>query len=149
MCCPSLHVVRTFELRGTDLVQTSEEVLSAPVESEIVGVVWKWVKFLGGDGTTIIVDDPDKYTLELLPDGQVRIQADCNSATGTYVLDGSAGLTMELGPTTLAECLSGSRYDDYLEMLVWVRTYVLLEDQLVLNMMADGGDLFFERTSPA
>jgi len=149
MCCPSLHVVRTFELGGSDLLQTSEEVLSAPTQSEIVGVVWKWVKFLGGDGETIIVDDPDKYTLELLPDGQVRIQADCNSATGTYVLDGSAGLTMELGPTTLAECVSGSRYDGYLEMLGWVRTYVLEEDQLVLNMMADGGDLYFERTSPA
>ena len=145
MCCPTQHVVQTFELRDGQLVQTSGELISAASGSEIVGVVWRWVKFLGGDGTTIIVDDPDKYTLELLPDGMVRIQADCNSASGSYTLDAAGGLTLELGPTTLAECEAGSVYDEYLEMLGWVRTYVLEGDQLVLNMMADGGDLFFER----
>lgn len=145
MCCPTQQVVQTYELRDNELVQTSEEVISAAAESEIVGVVWKWVKFLGSDDTTIVVDDPDKYTLELLRDGQVRIQADCNSASGTYALDRAGGLTLELGPTTLAECGPGSLYDEYLEMLQWVRTYVLEGDQLVLNMMADGGDLFFER----
>jgi heat shock protein HslJ len=145
MCCPTQHVVQTFELRDGQLVQTSGELISAASGSEIVGVVWRWVKFLGGDGTTIIVDDPEKYTLELLPDGMVRIEADCNSASGTYTLDAAGGLTLELGPTTLAECGPGSLYDEYLEMLGWVRTYVMEGDQLVLNMMADGGDLFFER----
>ncbi|NIN65879.1 MAG: META domain-containing protein, partial [Anaerolineae bacterium] len=71
------------------------------------------------------------------------------SASGTYTLDGAGGLTLELGPTTLAECEPGSLYDEYLEMLGWVRTYVLEGDQLVLNMMADGGDLFFDKASPA
>jgi heat shock protein HslJ len=150
MCCPTQPVVQTYELRDNQLVQTAEEVVtSAAAESEIVGVVWKWVKFLGSDDTTIVVDDPDKYTLELLPDGQVRIRADCNSASGTYTLDAAGGLTLELGPTTLAECEPGSLYDEYLEMLGWVRTYVLEGEQLVLNMMADGGDLFFEKASPA
>ncbi len=149
MCCPTQRVVQTYELRDDELVQTSEEVSSAAAGSEIVGVLWKWVKFLGSDDTTVVVDDPDKYTLELLPDGQLRIQADCNSASGTYTLDGAGGLTLELGPTTLAECEPGSLYDEYLEMLGWVRTYVLEGDQLVLNMMADGGDLFFDKASPA
>jgi heat shock protein HslJ len=149
MCCPTQRVVQTYQLRGNELVQTSEEVISAAAESEIVGVVWRWVKFLGSDDTTIVVDDPGKYTLELLPDGQVRIQADCNSASGTYTLDGAGGLTLELGPATLAECEPGSLYNEYLEVLGWVRTYVLAGDQLVLNMMADGGDLFFEKASPA
>ena len=148
MCCPTQQVVQTYELRDGELVQTSEEVISAASDSEIVGVVWKWVKFLGGDDTTIIVDDPEKYALELLPDGQVRIQADCNMLSGTYKLDGAAGITLELGPTTLAECEPGSLYDEYLEMLGWVRTYVLEGDQLVLNMMADGGDLFFDKETP-
>jgi heat shock protein HslJ len=148
MCCPTQQVVQTYELRDNELVQTSEEVISAAAESEIVGVVWKWVKFLGSDDTTIVVDDPDKYTLELLPDGQVRIQADCNSASGTYTLDGAGGLTLELGPTTLAECEPGPLYDEYLEMLGWVRTYVLEGGQLFLNLMADGGDMVFDRTGP-
>jgi heat shock protein HslJ len=148
MCCPTQQVVQTYELRDNGLVQTSEEVVSAASKVEVVGVVWRWVKFLGGDDTTIVVDEPDKYTLELLSDGQVSIQADCNQARGTYTLDVPSGLTMELGPTTLAECEPGSLYDRYLDMLPWVRTYVLEGDQLVLNMMADGGDLFFERASP-
>ena len=54
---------------------------------------------------------------------------------------------MELGAKTLAECEPGSLYDKYLEMLGWIRTYVLEGDQLVLIMMADGGDLFFQRAS--
>ena len=149
MCCPTQQGVQTYELRDDELIRTSDEVISAAAESEIVGMVWKWVKFLGSDDTIIVVDDPNKYTLELLPDGQVRIQADCNSAGGTYTADGSGGLTLELGPTTLAECEPGSLYDEYLEMLGWVRTFVLEGDQLVLNMMADGGDLFFERGSPS
>jgi hypothetical protein len=68
--------------------------------------------------------------------------------SGTYTLDAAGGLTLELGPTTLAECEQGSLHDEYLEMLGWVRTYFLAEDQLVLNMMADGGDLFFEMADP-
>ncbi len=148
MCCPTQQIVQTYELRDGELVQTSEEVISAASGPEIVGVVWKWVKFLGGDDTTLIADAPDKYTLELLPDGQVRIQADCNMASGTYTLDPTGGLTLELGPTTLAECEPGSLYDKYLEMLGWVRTYVMEGDQLVLNMMADGGDLFFDKETP-
>jgi hypothetical protein len=68
--------------------------------------------------------------------------------SGTYELDAAGGLTLELGPMTLAECEPDSLYDEYLEKLVWVRTFVLAEDQLVLNMMADGGDLFFETSDP-
>lgn len=129
-------------------MQTSEEVLSAASGSEIVGVVWKWVKFLRGDGTTITVDDPGKYTLELMPDGQLRIQEGCNSPSGTYTLDGSAGLTLELDATTSGEWEPGSLYDQYLEMLGWVRTCVFEGDQLVLNMIADAGHLCFERICP-
>lgn len=148
MCCPAQQVVQTCELRGTDLVQTSEEVLSAACGSEIVGVVWKWVKFLGGDGTTISVDDPGKYTLELMPDGQLRIQEGFNSASGTYTLGGSAGLTLELDATTLGEWKPRSLCDQYLEMLGWARTCVFEGDQLVLDTMADAGDLCFERIWP-
>ena len=148
LCCPAQQVVQTYELRDGELVLTSEKVISTTADPEIVGVVWRWVKFLGGDDATIMVDDPNKYTLELLPDGQVRIKADCNMASGTHKLEAAGGLTLELGPTTLAECEPGSLYDKYLEMLAWVRTYVLAGDQLVLNMMADGGDLFFDKETP-
>ena len=133
---------------GGDLFFEKAAQPEAP-SSELVGAVWQWVKFLGGDDTTIIVDDPSKYTMELLPDGTVRIQADCNMVSGTYNLASASGLTLELGATTLAQCPPDSLHDEYLEMLSYVRTYVLAEGQLVLNMMADGGDLFFQRASPA
>ncbi len=130
------------------MARTSEEVLSAPCGSEIVGVVWKGVKFLRGEGTSISVDDPGKCTLELMPDGQLRIQEGFNGASGAYTLAGSAGLTLGLDPTNLAESERRSLYDEYLEILEWARTCVFEGDQLVLNTMADAGHLCFERHGP-
>ena len=43
-------------------------------------MVWKWEKFLESNDNTIVVDDPDKYTLEFLADSTVRVKADCNNS---------------------------------------------------------------------
>jgi heat shock protein HslJ len=70
--------------------------------------------------------------------------ADCNRAGGGYTLETSR-LTLGPGPMTLAECGPDSLYDEYVRMLGDVRTYVRPggSDQLVLNLFADAGNLFF------
>jgi hypothetical protein len=62
-------------------------------KSGIIGVVWKLVQIQERNDRAITIDDPEKYTLELLPNGQVRIRADCDVYTrnlqqaNSYVID--------------------------------------------------------------
>ena len=142
MCCPTQQSVMRYALQGEELVLLSTNAVGET--SDLVGVVWEWERFVGGaDADVIEVDDPSKYTLTLNADGTYQVRADCNRATGGYTLD-EAHLTLQPGPTTLAECEPGSLYDEFLGKLGYVRTYVSDDEgRLVLNLWADAGNLFF------
>ena len=117
-------------------------------ESALTDIVWEWVRFEGGDDSVIDVDDPSHYTLILNPDGTYQVRADCNQATGGYTLD-DAHLTLKPGPTTLAECATGSLYNTFLSHLGHARTYVMDGDNLVLNLWADAGNMIFRPAQAA
>jgi heat shock protein HslJ len=144
MCCPSQQVVQVYELQGDQLVQVSSQAASSGTDSglDIVGVVWKWERFLESNDNTITVQDPDSYTLEFLPDGQVQAQADCNMTRGTYTLSGNQ-LTIVLGPTTMAVCPPGSLSDEYMRLLQEVNSYVMEGDNLALAIKYDSGIMVF------
>ena len=131
-----------LKMDAGNMVLTSEtETESSGVD--ITGIVWKWQRFGDtSDQNNIDVDDPDKYTLILNPDGTYEVKADCNLSGGGYELDGNR-LTLLPGPTTIAECQPGSLYDEYLARLGDVVTYVLDEGRLVLNLKADAGNMIF------
>jgi heat shock protein HslJ/major membrane immunogen (membrane-anchored lipoprotein) len=166
MCCPTQKAILNFRLDGEHLIKLSEET-SGPVTtpddanansgsgditpdiidtSDIVDIVWHWQRFDDTAGLKdIVVDDPVKYTLTLLPDGTYQIKADCNLASGAYTLQGS-NLTLHPGPMTLAECGPGSLYNEYLSWLGQVATLVLEDGKLVLNLKADAGNMIFVQT---
>lgn len=115
------------------------------VPSGLLGAIWTWQRFVdNGEKGSFLLPFPAAYRLELLPDGKFLAQADCNTAGGGYSLDGSR-LSFAPGPTTLAECKTGSRSGDFIRMLGQVSTYVLKGDALSLNLKADGGDMVFTR----
>jgi heat shock protein HslJ len=116
------------------------------IEPGLVGITWEWVQFLGGDDSRIDVGDPSRYTLTLNPDGTYQVMADCNRSGGAYILD-EAHLTLEPGPTTLAECGPDSLYDEFLTKLGYVRTHVYVVDEAkwVLDLWADAGQMVFQR----
>jgi len=148
LCCPSQEVVKTYELQGDQLVETSSQEVSgeagaAEATSDIVGIIWNWEQFQDtAEQNDIVVPYPPAYQLELLPDGNFRAKADCNLVSGTYTLDG-ASLTLGLGPTTMAECGPGSLYNKYLRLLGDVVTYVREGDNLYLNLKMDAGNMKF------
>jgi uncharacterized lipoprotein YbaY len=147
MCCPTQKVIKTFTLQDEQLIETSSEVIGrqSEGESDIVGVVWTWQKFLDQSGQNdIVVIYPPAYRLELLPDGRFNIKADCNLGSGTYTLEGSS-LALELGPITLAECGPSSQHDEYINLLGQVVTYVREGDSLSLNLKYDSGDMRFSK----
>jgi heat shock protein HslJ len=140
MCCPTQRVVVRYALQGDQLVETSSKV----VLPDIVGITWEWEHFVGGDDSVVEVNEPSRYTLTLKADGTYQVKADCNLSGGAYTLKGSS-LVLELGPMTLAECEPGSLYDEFLAKLGDVRTYVLDEGKLVLNLWADAGNMVLRK----
>jgi len=48
--------------------------------------------------------DQAKYTIEFNADGTFAAKADCNQLSGTYTTTPTGGLTIVLGPSTMAAC---------------------------------------------
>jgi putative lipoprotein len=114
--------------------------------SEIAGVTWQWEAFQDqsdGEGSDITVPNPDAYTLTLQPDGTAAIKADCNLVSWTYTLEGSSLSFNTLGPSTLAFCPEPSLSDQYLALLGDTATFVTEGGKLILNLMADAGNMIF------
>lgn len=147
-CCPSLEQTLSYTFEAAQLVSqqpasdTSDEGRIPAPPAELVGV-WQWVEFEDfGEGTSIIVEDPTKYTIKFNDDNTYEVVADCNLSSGNFrALEG--GIVIEGGPTTLAECGEGSHYDAFLTKLGAVATYVLQDGKLYLNLMMDSGNMVF------
>ncbi len=148
-CCPSQQVEKTFALQGSQLVETSNLVTSEAVgkTAGIVGVIWKWLGFADPAGqNNLVIPNPDNYRLELLPDGSFRAKADCNRVGGTHVVSGDSGsgnLMLAVAPYSTAICGPSSLHKPYVQFFDEVAEYARDGDNLVLNLMADGGELTF------
>ena len=147
----ALGSATAYEIKGDRLEMANAEgiriaAFTAADVPEIVGVVWKWEKFLESNDDTIIVDDPEKYTLEFMPDGTFSIRADCNRASGTYTLDGSS-LSIEITVSTLAECEPDSLYDEYIKYLNAAVSYVTVDGELAISLIYDTGIMMFTEGS--
>jgi heat shock protein HslJ len=148
MCCPTQQVVQTYALEGDQLVQTSSRVVAstgaegAGVVGGLVGVVWKWEQYLESNDSALTVDDPERYTLEFMPDGVVRVRADCNSGSGSYTVSGNQ-LTIEIQALTMAMCPPDSLSDQYLKLLDDVVSYVPDGGKLALSLTMDAGIMTF------
>jgi heat shock protein HslJ len=106
----------------------------------IIGPVWQWEQLASGDGSVTAVADPSAYTIEFRDDGSIAVRADCNTGFGTYAESGG-GLEITVTGMTRAACPQGSLGDRYVRDLGLVRTYVLEDGALHLNLLADAGNL--------
>ena len=130
-------------LSFTALVEDVEVDFSPTEEvSELVGPLWKWLAFVEPNDDQLFVDDPNKYSIEFLPDGQVSVQADCNRVGGTYQEDGDRVL-IELGASTLAACPPGSLADGFLRLLEDAVMYSIERQYMYLDTANQTGRLAF------
>ena len=102
---------------------------------------WMWVEFTS-PVEKVEIEDPQVYHLTFQDDGQLEIVADCNNAIATYMGDGSS-ISINVGPMTLANCLPGSRSDDFINYLGFAANYFFDEGDLFIDLMADGGTMRF------
>ncbi len=111
---------------------------------DIVGVVWRLREIQRTNGQTVVVDEPDKYTLELLPNGQVRIRADCNRGFGSYTMKGSE-ISFHKTAYTRAACPPGSLFDVYTRNLEEANSYVVKDGNLYITYGIDAGTMKFAK----
>ncbi len=83
------------------------------------------------------------YTLEFKADGNLAAKADCNQVAGTYTTTSAGGLSIAVGPSTMAACADGSLSDLYILGLGNAASYAIASDQLTITLV-DGGTLVFK-----
>ena len=125
-------------------VDDEGSISETPIFRELEGTTWQWVSLVETEpAAQSVVPSPENYTLTFLPDGEVSLQADCNTVSGTYTIEGN-NLTIAMGPSTLASCGEASLDVQYLELLSTVANYTLEDDQLVLELENGVGRMSFE-----
>lgn len=82
--------------------------------------------------------DQVNYTIAFNDDNSTAIKADCNQVGGTYATTSDGGLTITLGPSTMAACPDGSMADQYLAGVAATKSYAVDGDQLILTLADDG-----------
>ncbi len=118
-------------------------------DAGFTGVNLHWPGYTAADGTTVAVENPEDYSLVLLPDGTYTIRADCNVGAGTFTYDNADGaLALLPGPLTLAACPDGSQADAFLNFLSGVSGVAVADDGVVTMTTADGGSATFINAGP-
>lgn len=98
----------------------------------LVDTVWAWHPSGAGESQRAGVAPPERYTLQLLADGTLRVRADCNRGGGRYE---SNDVELKLGriATTKKGCPADSRAGEFLDKLSKVREYRFEGTELVLT----------------
>jgi heat shock protein HslJ len=119
--------------------------MAAAGDALLTGAVWTWKETVMNDGKRIAPAPAGRYTLLFQPGGMVAVQADCNSGSGSYLLNGGS-LSFGAIAMTRAMCPSGSMDAEFLKSLGLVSGQLFRGNELVLTLKADSGSMTF--TSP-
>jgi uncharacterized protein YraI/heat shock protein HslJ len=112
-----------------------------PARPSLTNVKWEWVRFTDPVESFDILD-PTQYWLMFATDNTFSFQADCNTGNGTYSAD-TGSISMEVTSITQALCDEDSLSDKFVQNLGFVGTYTFNGSQLLLDLMADSGQMFF------
>lgn len=117
-------------------------------EAGFTGLNLQWPGFSDAAGDAVEVDDPENYTIALLPDGTFTFRADCNVGAGTYTYGDDGALQLDLGPMTAVACPEDSQSDTFLGFLNGVNGVSVADDGAVSMTTADGGSATFITEGP-
>lgn len=122
----------------------------ATPSANLPGTAWRLVEFRSSDDSIGIVkpDNPAAYTMALEADGRVALRLNCNRGAGAWsaTATGPDGGSIRFGPlaVTKAFCPPPSLDMQIARDAEYIRSYVLRDDRLYLNLMADGGTYVWE-----
>lgn len=141
----------TFDNGGERLLRYTskpKDVLPTPTpvegSEEFAGPIWKWISFTEEGQDQLIVDNPFSYTIEFLPDGTLRILADCNQAEGSYSIK-NGQFSLEITTSTINNCPEGSLSDGFLRLLSDAVMIATGGDYLSLELSNETGRMVFSK----
>ncbi|NJL49048.1 MAG: META domain-containing protein [Leptolyngbyaceae cyanobacterium SM2_5_2] len=117
----------------------------------LTGKVWQLQDIQFNDGTLLVADPPENYTVEFLEDGTLAMQADCNRGQSLFVLRDDNRLIVEPIATTLAACPEESISNDFIRAMENSAIYFFQDGNLFIDLIYDGGTMRFAEapTTPA
>lgn len=124
-------------------VEQLEQAGAVDEETTLTSDIWQLQQILYNDGELVEPASPSDYTIEFMEDGQVTIQADCNRVSGSFTEEAGSGLSIELGPTTLAGCSPESIDRRYLQALQDGVIYFFQGGALFIDIKLDTGTMQF------
>jgi heat shock protein HslJ len=137
-------VLLALMLFSRPVLGRAQEATPPPAGSAIPPIVWELVAYTGGGGEPVAIDDPARYSLQFLPEGELLALLDCNRGRGTYVAaDGM--LTISPLATTRAACPPESHDMSFLRLLTAATRFAFDADGCLLL----GGDQGELRLRPA
>jgi len=123
---------------------------TAAAAPALAGSSWRLVEIQSSEDRigTARPDDPAKYTLALGVDGRAVLRLNCNRGTGPWssTPTGTDSGSFSLGPlaVTKALCPPPSLDDRIARDSQYIRSYLLRNGRLYLNLMADAGTYIWE-----
>jgi heat shock protein HslJ len=129
--------VAIYAAKAEPSAQATQEAGTVPA---IIGAPWQWAGTLYNDGTAVTPSNPENYQVELLPEGQLKLKADCNTAAGTYTLDGDH-ISIEVTTSTMMACPEGSLADEFIKDLNAAQFFMMDGEDLIFVLKLDTGNM--------
>jgi hypothetical protein len=120
----------------------------------LAGTRWRLVQFQSPEDAIGLKKpyDPNAYILELLPDGRLALQLECNRAVGHWEAHATGpdqgSISLNAPAATSAACLHESWESRLARDLAFVRSYTRVGDTLNLALKLDSGIYTLRRISP-
>ena len=111
----------------------------------LLDTVWAWYSTTRADGAGTPVSSPERYTLQLLPNGSARVRADCNRGSAAYTSN-DVDLRLDRIAMTKRGCPAGSRGSEFVADLASIRRYRF--EGIDLLAVTDGATLRFRPLAP-
>ena len=141
ICCPSLRMARDYVIQNNRLTEHRPATRPTAPPS-IVGRIWKWQHSRYNNDTESVPPNPDRYSFQLLADGNISVRADCNRAGGTYRIENQQ-IIIEITHSTMAGCPPDSLEQTFLKDLNAAAIYFIREETLYIDMKYDSGTMAF------
>jgi heat shock protein HslJ len=109
----------------------------------VIGKTWQWVSTVT-PVEKITVAAPERYTILLQEDGNVRARFDCNKGGGKFTLSGGK---LSFGPliSTRMACPPDTQDALFMRDLQRVSSFFVKNDELYLELPMDSGTMRFRQ----
>ena len=110
--------------------------------TSLVGTRWHWARTLLRDGSERRPANAAAYGLDFQRDGNLAVQADCNTGKGKYTIDGASFALGTLTSTQVA-CPGASLSEVFLQQLQSSGSVRLGDGKLIIHLKTDAGTMEF------